>query len=178
MIRIDEQASQLGDGEAGATTALNVPVAGDRARVYLLPGQLHVSAEPCQIKTILGSCVAICLWDKRRGSGGMNHYLLPASREGQPTSLRYGDEATRVLLEELRKIGCRPPNLRARIFGGAAIFTKRDNYPSSLGAHNVAAALAFMKRAGIPVIAQATGGPQGRRVIFNTDDGVAWSQRI
>lgn len=108
----------------------------------------------------------------------MNHFLLPSSREGQPTSLRYGDEATRVLLEELRKLGCRPPNLRARIFGGAAIFTNRDRYCKSLGAQNVAAALSLMKCAGIPVVAQETGGPQGRKVIFNTDDGMVWSQRI
>jgi len=28
------------------------------------------------------------------------------------------------------------------------------------------------------VIAQETGGAMGRKVIFNTDDGVAWSQKI
>ena len=156
----------------------DVPVLGERQRAYLLPGQLHASAEPCQIKTTLGSCVAICLWDKRRGAGGMNHFLLPASREGQPASLRFADEATRVLLEQLRAVGCRPPNLRAKIFGGAAIFQGRERYSASLGAQNVHAALHLMKSAGIPIIAQETGGAMGRKVIFNTDDGVAWSQKI
>jgi len=155
-----------------------VPLLGERQRAYLLPGQLHASAEPCQIKTILGSCVAICLWDKRRSAGGMNHFLLPASREGQAASLRFADEATKVLLEQLRNLGCRPPNLRAKIFGGAALFQFRDRYATSLGAKNVAAALDLMKRAGIPVIAQETGGAMGRKVIFNTDDGIAWSQKI
>lgn len=156
----------------------NVPLLGERQRAYLLPGQLHASAEPCQIKTILGSCVAICLWDKRRSAGGMNHFLLPVSREGQAASLRFADEATKVLLEQLRALGCRAPNLRAKIFGGAALFQLRDRYATSLGAKNVAAALDLMKRAGIPVIAQETGGAMGRKVIFNTDDGVAWSQKI
>lgn len=155
-----------------------VPRLGERKRAYLLPGQLHASAEPCQIKTILGSCVAICLWDKRRSAGGMNHFLLPTSREGQPASLRFADEATRVLIEQLRALGCRPPNLRAKIFGGAALFQLRDRYATSLGAKNVAAALDLMRRADIPVIAQETGGSMGRKVIFNTDDGVAWSQKI
>ena len=155
-----------------------VPLLGERKRAYLLPGQLHVSAEPCQIKTILGSCVAICLWDKRRSAGGMNHFLLPTSREGQPASLRFADEATRVLIEQLRALGCRPPNLRAKIFGGAALFQLRDRYANSLGAKNVAAALDLMRTGGIPVIAQETGGDMGRKVIFNTDDGVAWSQKI
>jgi chemotaxis protein CheD len=149
-----------------------------RASAYLLPGQLFASAEPCQIKTILGSCVAICLWDKRRGTGGMNHFLLPSGREGHPPSLRYADHATRVLLETLRALGCRPPNLRAKIFGGAAMFQARDGYATTLGAKNVAAALELMKSAGIPVVAQETGGPQGRKVLFNTDDGVAWSRRV
>jgi len=64
------------------------------------------------------------------------------------------------------------------IFGGAALFQSRNRYASSLGAQNVAVALDLMKTAGIPVVAQETGGPQGRKVLFNTDDGVAWSQRI
>lgn len=149
-----------------------------RSLTYLLPGELFASAEPFQVKTILGSCVAICLWDKRRGAGGMNHFLLPSSRDGQPASLRYADEATRVLLERLKLLGCRPPNLRAKIFGGAALFRTRDVYANTLGAKNVAAALELMRRAAIPVIAQETGGPQGRKVLFNTDDGVAWSRRI
>jgi len=165
----------------GGDTAPSVsksPSVGDRQRVYLLPGELHASAEPYQIKTILGSCVSICLWDKRRGAGGMNHFLLPASREGEPASQRFADVATRVLLERLRALGCRPPNLRAKVFGGAAIFQTRSRYINSLGAQNVAAALWLMKEAGIPVIAQETGGAQGRKIIFNTDDGVAWAQRI
>ena len=155
----------------------NGPEAGNRQHVYLLPGELHASAGPCQIKTILGSCVSICLWDKRRGAGGMNHFLLPSSRDGEP-SMRFADVATRVLLERLQSLGCRAPNLRAKIFGGAAIFQTRDRYASTLGAKNVAIALSLMNDAGIPVVAQETGGAQGRKIIFNTDDGVAWSRRI
>ena len=161
-----------------ANPALGGPAIGNRTKAYLLPGQLYVSAEPCQIKTILGSCVAICLWDKWRGAGGMNHFLLPSSREGQPASLRYGDEATRVLLELLDGLGCQASNLCAKIFGGAALFQSRSRYGVSLGAKNVAAALSLMKSAGIPVVAQETGGFQGRKLIFNTDDGIAWSQKI
>jgi len=35
-----------------------------------------------------------------------------------------------------------------------------------------------MNNARIPVCVQETGGTQGRKVVFNTDDGTAWSQRI
>ena len=178
MERSIDKPEQLNMALASLRGAVNATGSIERNSAYLLPGQLYASAEPCQIKTILGSCVAICLWDKRRGAGGMNHFLLPGSREGQPASLRYADEATRVLLELMRTLGCRPPNLRAKIFGGAAILQNRDHYSTSLGAQNVAAASRLMQGAGIPVIARETGGMQGRKVLFNTDDGVAWSQRI
>lgn len=154
------------------------PLPGERQRAYLLPGQFHVSSEPCQIKTILGSCVSICLWDARRAAGGMNHFLLPSSREGQPVSLRFGDVATAALLEKLLWVGCRMENLTAKVFGGSAIFQNENCYAISLGARNVTAALQLLQNAGIPVVAQQTGGTHGRKLIFNTDDGAAWSQRV
>ncbi|MGO9863053.1 MAG: chemotaxis protein CheD [Terriglobales bacterium] len=157
---------------------LNMPVVGARQRVFLLPGQLHVSPEPTQICTILGSCVSICLWDPQRLAGGMNHFLLPASREGEPASLRFADVATTALLEKLLLLGCRPRNLRAKIFGGSFMFQNQDRYTASLGANNVAAALWLMKNAGIPVAEQDTGGIKGRKIVFNTDDGAAWSRRV
>lgn len=166
------------DPETSSGLASSMPVLGERQRAYLLPGELHVSGEPCQIRTILGSCVSICLWDKRQRAGGMNHFLLPASREGEPASLRFADVATKALLEKLRLLGCRPPNLRAKIFGGSSMFQNQNRHAISLGAQNVAAALDLMKNAGIPVSVQETGGAQGRKIVFNTDDGMAWSQRI
>jgi chemotaxis protein CheD len=158
--------------------ASKAPPIGERERAYLLPGQLHASAEPCQIKTILGSCVSICLWDPQLRAGGMNHFLLPASHESAYPSLRFGDVAAKTLIEQLRKFGCRPASLKAKIFGGAAVLGQLRPYANSLGAKNVAAALKLVKEAGIELIAQETGGTQGRKVIFNTDDGVVWSQRI
>jgi chemotaxis protein CheD len=154
------------------------PVLGERQRAYLLPGQLHVSSQPCQIRTILGSCVSICLWDQRQRAGGMNHFLLPASREGQPTSLRFASAATRDLIEKLLRLGCRPLDLQAKIFGGSSMFRNQDRYASSLGARNVAAALGLLKDVGIEVTVQETGGTRGRKIVFNTDDGMAWSRRI
>ena len=158
--------------------ASSIPARGERQSAYLLPGELHASGEPCQIRTILGSCVAICLWDSRQRAGGMNHFLLPTSRRDQPASQRFADVATSVLLKKLSLLGCRPANLQAKIFGGSAMFQNRSRLAVSLGTQNVAAALHLMKCAGIPVAVQETGGSRGRKIIFNTDDGVVWCQPI
>jgi len=156
----------------------DVAAEGGRKRVYLLPGNLHASEEPCQITTILGSCVAICLWDKERRTGGMNHFLLPASPEGGQTSSRFADVATGMLLEQLRAAGCQRQDLIAKVLGGAAILGHANRYGASLGAKNVAAALRLMEHAGIPVVAQETGGAQGRKIVFHTDNGDVWSRRV
>ena len=165
-------------GATGSRFASNVPVPGGRQSVYLLPGEFHASAEPCQIRTILGSCVSICLWDANRLAGGMNHFLLPSSREGEPSSLRFADLATEALLEKLLQLGCRLANLEAKIFGGGSMFQSKNRVAISLGEQNVAAALTRMKNARIPVRIQETGGTRGRKVVFNTDDGTAWCRRI
>ena len=154
------------------------PALGERQRAYLLPGQLHVSADPCQIRTILGSCVAICLWDSHQHIGGMNHFLLPASSAGHPATTRFADVATKTLLDKLRALGCRVPHLQAKIFGGSSMFQKQGRPAVSLGAQNVAVALELMSSAGIPVVVQETGGTRGRKIMMNTDDGVVWCQRI
>jgi chemotaxis protein CheD len=178
MAMANPKPRRLNTGDTLSGMAPNVPVLGERQHAYLLPGELHVSGEPCQIRTILGSCVSICLWDKGQGAGGMNHFLLPASRGREPASLRFADLATKVLLEKLLLLGCRPPKLQAKIFGGSSMFQNQNRYAISLGAQNVAAALDLMKNAGIPVSVQETGGTQGRKIVFNTDDGTAWSRRI
>jgi chemotaxis protein CheD len=154
------------------------PVLGERQRAYLLPGQLHVSADPCQIRTILGSCVAICLWDSHQHIGGMNHFLLPASSEGHPATTRFAGVATKTLLDKLRALGCRVPHLEAKIFGGSSMFQKQGRIAASLGTQNVATALELMRNAEIPVVVQETGGTRGRKIMLNTDDGVVWCQRI
>src|SRR5438270_854984 len=156
----------------------DTPTVAGRTRAYLLPGELKVSKEPAQITTILGSCVAVCLWDAHIQIGGMNHFLLPAWREGEGPSTRFGDVATRNLLQKLLELGCQRRHLIAKLFGGAALFRSQDRYVASLGSKNVEAARTMMKNAGIPVIAQDTGGTHGRKVVFNTDDGSAWSRQV
>lgn len=155
-----------------------IPLVGERTRIYLLPGDLRASEKPCQMTTILGSCVAVCLWDAKLKVGGMNHFLLPAWKEGSGPSMRFGDIATHSLLQKLELLGAPKSRLIAKIFGGSALFSKEANYESSLGAKNVEAARLMMKKACIPIVAEDTGGTHGRKIVFHTDDGSAWSRQV
>lgn len=137
--------------------------------VFLSPGELHVSGEPAVIVTVLGSCVAVCLWDRLTGAGGMNHFLLPRSA-GSPPSPRYGDVAVDILLEEMAALGCRSANLRAKLFGGAAVLPFGAQ-SDTVGTQNVGVALSVLQRHGIPVVARRTGGQRGLFVRFHTTAG-------
>ena len=137
---------------------------------FLYPGQLFTSREPVVITTILGSCIALCLWDWRKKIGGMNHYLLPEGTDGGPNRLRYGNVANPALLNELVALGCEIKNLRAKIFGGSSALAA--NPGQSVGTRNVQLAEEFVQNAGIPLLTKEVSGKRGRRLVFNTHDGV------
>jgi len=157
------------------------PSTGDttvRRTRYVHPGQVFVSAEPTVLSTILGSCVAVCLWDARRRCGGMNHFLLPRQHSGQAPSTRYGDTALYVLLSRLLSLGCAAGDLQAKVFGGASVLPSLGAVAGRLGASNLELAHRLLTTLGIPVVAADEAGQAARRLIFQTDDGSAWVRTV
>jgi len=137
---------------------------------FLYPGQIFVSREPAVITTILGSCAALCLWDCRKKIGGMNHYLLPDGPGTGPNRLRYGNVANPALLNELLALGCETKDLRAKVFGGSSAFAV--NPSEAVGTRNAQLAEEFLRGAGIRLVAKDVTGKHGRKLIFQTQDGV------
>jgi chemotaxis receptor (MCP) glutamine deamidase CheD len=139
-------------------------------RHFLYPGQLFVTRDPITISTILGSCAAICLWDRHKKAGGMNHYLLPEGLTEGPNRLRYGTVANPELLKQVLALGCEVRNLQAKIFGGSSAFAV--DMSQSLGTRNVDLAENFLRSAGIPVVEKEVSGKHGRRLVFQIADGI------
>lgn len=139
-------------------------------RHFLYPGQMFVSREPAVVTTILGSCAALCLWDSQKKIGGMNHYLLPEGSDGGPNRLRYGNIANPALLNELLALGCEIKNLHAKVFGGSSAFAA--NPLQSVGTRNVQLAEEFVRKAKIPLVSKDVSGKHGRRLLFQTGDGI------
>jgi len=147
-------------------------------RVYLHPGQLAASAGPCCVTTILGSCVATCLWDDVAGVGGINHFLLPHDAGRGLPSLRFGTPALARLLESVVELGARVERLRAKLFGGASVLAALRRDTPSLGAQNVELARRFLWEEGIPLVGSDVGGDFGRKLLFHTHDGAASVHRL
>ncbi len=122
----------------------------------------------------LGSCVGIALYDATAGVGGMAHILLPSlslSRHSQAPG-RFPQSAIPALIGEMTRLGADPRRLTARLVGGASMFANL-NPPGSIqmGDRNVVACREVLSAHGIPVIAEAVGGGQGRSMWFHTADG-------
>lgn len=154
-------------------TVLPYPLADDGLplrRVFLLPGSLYVATAPAVITTILGSCIAVCLWDRARHISGMNHFVLPLSTEPGEQSLRYGDVSIDQLVKNMRDTGSRIKDLRAKLFGGASVLSF-GSAQKTVGARNLDVALDRLHDYDIPVLAKRTGGRHGLLLRLNTLSG-------
>ncbi|MBU0637893.1 MAG: chemotaxis protein CheD [Planctomycetes bacterium] len=140
-----------------------------RVDVFLAPGELGVYTRPVNVKTILGSCVAVCLWDCTRHIGGINHFLLPAPPFEGADGARFGHWATQTLIARMCHQGARTSDLHASVVGGGHPLTPEPEL--AIGAENVVAALEELRARGIRVVRQEVGGDHGRKILFNTYSG-------
>lgn len=122
----------------------------------------------------LGSCVAIVLHDAQAQVGGLAHVLLPSTGMSQDRNNRakFPSSAVPLLCERMQALGARSGRIRARIVGGASMFTSLLSATGlQIGERNVIATRVALERAGIPIVAQEVGGDYGRSVYFTVQDG-------
>lgn len=141
------------------------------AKQFLHPGQMCVSSEPCTVTTIVGSCIAVCLWDPILRNGGVTHYILAQWENVGPSSCRYGDIAIDMLVKKLAELGSYRNRLQAHIFGGACMFESLREREHSLSIMNIEIALKMLAKHNIQVLTRQVGGRKGRKVVFQTSDG-------
>ena len=161
-----------------ATPAHEAERERDLVKVYLQPGQLYAAAQPSAVTTVLGSCVAICLWDPLTSVGGMNHYLLPFFAGAGNGSPRFGNVAMAQLLDRLQALGASRSRLQAKVFGGACVLEAFQAREGHLGEKNAGVAFKLLDELGIPVVSRDVGGRSGRKLIFHTDLGNAWVAKL
>ncbi len=155
----------------------------DRNAVKLLPGEYFVSEDDIVLSTVLGSCVAACMWDRNAKVGGMNHFMLPgdtgrSGAEADPIGLagRYGVFAMEQLINELIKRGARKANLEAKLFGGGAVL--RNFTALNVGERNAEFVLGFLRTEGIRVASQDLLDVFARRVAFFPVSGRAFCRKL
>ncbi len=142
-------------------------------------GMLYASTEPTIIYTLLGSCVAVCLYDPVSRVGGMNHILLPGSADMRHfnSSARYGINAMELLINRIMAIGGNRKRLVAKAFGGAHVLPS-ISLENGVGRKNSEFILEFLEVERINLVSHDLGGYEARKIYFHTDTGEVLLKRI
>ncbi len=150
-----------------------------RPERILLIGDVHASATPLALCTLLGSCIAVCLFDPVTHVGGMNHFALPDAPDlsARPRASRFGLPAMTQLLGALMRVGGAANRLLATIVGGGRLLAVADAV-NDITQRNITFARSFLADRRIQVVAEDTGGSCGRQVRFHTDTGGVFVRRL
>ena len=136
-------------------------------RVFLLPGELCVTQDPLFIATLLGSCVAVCLYNKHSGAAAMNHFLRAQKPAGPEPFGKFGDTSTRHIIKGLMAFDEKISHYEAKVFGGGAV-VGHLGIGAGIGKENIVAAKEVLQEFQIPIVESDIGGKHGRKVYFNT----------
>lgn len=144
----------------------------------IMPGEFYAAKDNELISTLLGSCIAVCLYDLKSGVGGMNHFLLPeyagrkengGNGQGLYSSARYGVSAMEHLILEMQLQGADRTSLHAKVFGGGHVLSIGHS-PNGVGERNIRFIREYLKTEKIKVVSEDTGGDFSRKILFNTED--------
>lgn len=150
----------------------------------ILPGEIYVTQNIEGISTVLGSCIAACIWDPDRGIGGMNHFMLPIKgddvgainwQQDNSYTCRYGLWAMEFLINNVIKFGGRRDRLKAKIFGGGKVL---EGMSMDVGQKNIDFALQYLTNEGIEIVSKDVGGPWPRKILFFPDTAKVFVKKL
>jgi chemotaxis protein CheD len=158
-----------GSIEKASNTRFTQQIKGYNAHT-VIGGEFAVGKDDEEIafKTLLGSCVAIMFYDKVQKIKGMNHFLLPTTKNSNE-DMKYGLYSVEAMLNEMYKLGCRKENMSAKISGGADIMQLNMSAIASIGHRNVEFAKDFCKAEGFKIVSEHTRGDRGRLILLTGD---------
>lgn len=152
---------------------------------FLQPGEIHFGQETTQVTTILGSCLAVTMWNPTLRMGAICHALLPSCPNPKKCSkhctdrFRYVECTISWMIEQFLERNVDRTGIECKVFGGGDMFSTCDlEYKISIGKQNAAMALKTLQAEGMKVVAQDLEGSEGRKIIFNTENGQVLLRRI
>lgn len=130
-----------------------------------MPGDLCIATSPALYKTVLGSCISVCLYDTRLRRGAMNHFMF-SEAQTESEDNRYGNISMNNMIRGMIESGSSLGDLSASVYGGASGNSSAQDSP---GSRNIKVAKNLLKNYGIPIDREITGGCFGRKLQFNTE---------
>jgi len=133
---------------------------------------MGVATSPNTLRTILGSCVGICIYDPKLKIGGLSHIMLPSSKKPSNNLKKYADTAIPLMIDEMIKMGVETERLVAKLAGGATMFKHTENsLMGEIGKNNILSVREILGSLKIPVLSEEVGGDYGRTIDFYLETG-------
>lgn len=115
----------------------------------------------------LGSCIGVAVYDEKNDVAGLAHVMLPEGDKDKPEKpAMYAPEAVELLKEEIIEKGGRKRNLKAKISGGAQMFSYTSD--KNIGSRNAKKIKEELKNNDIKLTGEDVGGDHARTVTFKT----------
>ncbi len=139
-------------------------------------GDLKVAKSPKVIKTSLGSCIGVVLYDNVNKVGGMLHLMLPKRNNRDGKASKYADSGIPLLIDTMvNKVGANKRMLTAKIFGGAKMFNVNSEL-FDIGKSNAEETKRILDNVGIKIVAGKVGGTKGYQIMLDTGTGIVQSK--
>ncbi|HOP62917.1 MAG TPA: chemotaxis protein CheD [Spirochaetota bacterium] len=148
--------------------------------LYLIyPGEHFASNENCYIGTIVGSCLAVTVFDYFKRVGGLINFVVPGTvgTEGivHDDISRIGVLNMELLMADMVKLGCDRHHMRVKIFGAG--YTDNSTLGKiSLPENNIRFVKDYFEFEKIPVEKSDLGGNFRRKLYFSPADGAVYRQ--
>jgi chemotaxis protein methyltransferase CheR len=162
-----EQPLSVRSKHTDSPAAPHVELCQDEPKKSIIIGEVFSSRKPMWISTLLGSCVAVCLYDDVAKVGGMNHFMLPTPSDDTLKCASYGIHSMELLINSVMRSGGDRRRLKAKLFGGGNVI-QTSAKQARIGASNVEFAEQVLNTENIPIVAQLTDCDTGMNVKFHT----------
>ena len=151
--------------------------------VTIYPGEYYFGFGDEYISTVLGSCIAVALYDQHMQFGGLNHFMLAkdglGTRENDVLAGRFGEYAMELLINEMLKMGAQRKYLTAKVFGGSNVLCSDvGSQAEQVGEANIKFAFDYLNREGIPIISSDTGGTNPRKIFYDPASSKIWQKKL
>lgn len=165
---------------------LDVPLSEQLPIITLKPAEMFISERPTIVRTVLGSCVAVTMFDAQHRVAAICHALLPEAdtlsnpEDDKPNSYKYVNSVIPLMLKKLQTYGVNPQDLEVKLFGGADMLGSRTGKFGfqPVGKSNIEAVIQTIKNQNLRIKVSDVGGVSGRKILFYTHTGEVLLKRI
>ena len=126
------------------------------------------------LRTLLGSCIGVALYERKLKLSGLAHIVMPNSMGRDQSLGKYADTAIPETIRQMTTLARGAKlSLTAKIAGGANMFSHvSPNNVNTIGDQNIAAVEKALADCQIPILARHLGGTFGRRMVVEVESGL------